>query len=165
MTGYWYWADTCVNIHRTMIAAVEWIPAGRAASRPTKYEYSRAEQEFLAKLSSGEFAAERDEDGDADGGDGWEDVDNSPGELPADLRMDEYSDDEEEVGDLLHVGKVSEQVDSGLVVLTGLLTGCDMYHGTKPFCPTRTKLASSENVASLSVGSLAPCPRFGNPVV
>ncbi|EJK62947.1 hypothetical protein THAOC_16420, partial [Thalassiosira oceanica] len=105
LTGYWYWADTCVNIHRTMIAAVEWIPAGRAASRPTKYEYSRAEQEFLAKLSSGEFAAERDEDGDADGGDGWEDVDNSPGELPADLRMDEYSDDEEEVGDLLHVGK------------------------------------------------------------
>lgn len=100
-----------LSTYRTMIAAVEWIPAGRAASRPTKYEYSRAEQEFLAKLTSGEFAAERDDDGGADGGDGdggWEDVDSSPGTdgLPADLRMDEYSDDEEEVGDLLHVGKV-----------------------------------------------------------
>ena len=98
-----------------MIAAVEWLPAGRAASRPTKYEYSRAEREFLAKLSSGEFASEeRDgDDGDGGGDGGWEDVETAPSGtdgLPADLRMDEYSDDDEEVGDLLHVGKVRRKV-------------------------------------------------------
>ena len=34
-----------------MIAAIEWIPKGRANPTPSKYEYSRAEQEFLDKVS------------------------------------------------------------------------------------------------------------------
>lgn len=104
-----------------MIAAIEWIPAGRANPTPSKYEYSRAEQEFLEKVQAGELGKEEKED--------WEDVDDDdndnesetedqeqevevpavdPKSLPADLRMDDYSDDEDgedKVGGLL-VGKV-----------------------------------------------------------
>ena len=103
-----------------MIAAIEWIPAGRANPTPSKYEYSRAEQEFLEKVQAGELGEE-----DANENDEWEDVDDDddaseeqqeevevpavdPESLPADLRMDDYSDDEDgddKVGGLL-VGKV-----------------------------------------------------------
>ena len=103
-----------------MIAAIEWIPAGRANPTPSKYEYSRAEQEFLEKVQAGELGKEEED---------WEDVDDDdndnesetedqeqevevpavdPKSLPADLRMDDYSDDEDgedKVGGLL-VGKV-----------------------------------------------------------
>ena len=105
-----------------MIAAIEWIPAGRANPNPSKYEYSRAEQEFLEKVQAGELATENDDD-DED----WEDVDDDeeeqeeqgeevevpkvdPESLPKDLRMDDYSDDDEEDGEKniggLLVGKV-----------------------------------------------------------
>ena len=106
-----------------MIAAIEWIPAGRANPNPSKYEYSRAEQEFLEKVQAGggELAAENDDDEE------WEDVDDDeeeqqeeeeevevpkvdPESLPKDLRMDDYSDDDEEDGEKniggLLVGKV-----------------------------------------------------------
>jgi hypothetical protein len=105
-----------------MIAAIEWIPAGRANPNPSKYEYSRAEQEFLDKIQAGELAEEEENDGDDD--EEWEDVNEEdseeqkkevelpsvdPKSLPADLRMDDYSDDDEDgedkVGGLL-VGKV-----------------------------------------------------------
>lgn len=105
-----------------MIAAIEWIPAGRANPNPSKYEYSRAEQEFLEKVQAGELTTENDDD-DED----WEDVDDDeeeqeeqgeevevpkvdPESLPKDLRMDDYSDDDEEDGEKniggLLVGKV-----------------------------------------------------------
>ena len=108
-----------------MIAAIEWIPAGRANPNPSKYEYSRAEQEFLEKVQAGELGKEEEEENDDDDKE-WEDVDDEGGEeteeqqqmvevpavdpksLPADLRMDDYSDDEDgedKVGGLL-VGKV-----------------------------------------------------------
>mmetsp|Transcript_25983 Transcript_25983/g.52136 ORF Transcript_25983/g.52136 Transcript_25983/m.52136 type:complete len:119 (+) Transcript_25983:54-410(+) len=103
-----------------MIAAIEWIPAGRANPTPSKYEYSRAEQEFLEKVQAGELGEEANENDEE-----WEDVDEDdaseeqhkeeveipavdPESLPADLRMDDYSDDEDgedKVGGLL-VGKV-----------------------------------------------------------
>ena len=102
-----------------MIAAIEWIPAGRANPTPSKYEYSRAEQEFLEKVQAGELGEEANENDEE-----WEDVDDDaseeqqqeevevpavdPESLPADLRMDDYSDDEDgedKVGGLL-VGKV-----------------------------------------------------------
>lgn len=130
-----------------MIAAIEWIPAGRANPNPSKYEYSRAEQEFLARVQAGELdgggGGGGDDaevvDGGAEGGDksgsdeDWEDVEDDeeeddendregntttggssvvlpkidPSSLPADLRMEEYSDDEEkDVGDLLRLGEV-----------------------------------------------------------
>ena len=104
-----------------MIAAIEWIPAGRANPNPSKYEYSRAEQEFLEKVQAGgELAAENDDDDDEE----WEDVDEEeeeqqeevevpkvdPESLPKDLRMDDYSDDDDEDGEKniggLLVGKV-----------------------------------------------------------
>lgn len=124
-----------------MIAAIEWIPAGRANPTPSKYEYSRAEQEFLAQVQAGagELAKEAEGNGDdaATNGDDddvkknaeeWEDMEGDdddeeegyvkkpvelpkvdPSSLPADLRMDDYSDDDEDqdknVGGLL-VGKV-----------------------------------------------------------
>jgi hypothetical protein len=106
-----------------MIAAVTWIPRGVAATTPTKYEYSKAEQEFLERVAnadgSGDLDANNADDGDDDGE--WEDVEENEGEskivlpkvdlssLPADLRMDEYSDDEgdggQDIGKIL-VGKV-----------------------------------------------------------
>lgn len=129
-----------------MIAAIEWIPAGRANPNPSKYEYSRAEQEFLAQMvQAGELVSRDDADvdgaqqinaaadGDSDASTGsddeedWEDVEDEcengrkenvssgdvdlpkidPSSLPADLRMDEYSDDEEkDIGDLLRLGEV-----------------------------------------------------------
>eukprot|EP00804_Cyclotella_cryptica_P017728 CCRYP_001175-RA/>CCRYP_001175-RA protein AED:0.03 eAED:0.03 QI:87/1/1/1/1/1/4/83/651 len=114
-----------------MIAAVTWIPRGVAASTPTKYEYSKAEQEFLERVAhadgNGQLdgAAEEEHDGADDEEGEWEDVDQDNGEedgeivlpkvdlasLPADLRMDEYSDDDGEdgkdVGKML-VGKDAE---------------------------------------------------------
>jgi len=33
-----------------MIAALEWVPEGRANPTPSKYEYSRAEQEFMSRV-------------------------------------------------------------------------------------------------------------------
>ena len=47
-----------------MIAAIEWIPAGRANPNPSKYEYSRAEQKFLEKVQAGELAVEDKDDDD-----------------------------------------------------------------------------------------------------
>lgn len=105
-----------------MIAAVAWIPAGIAAETPTKYEYSKAEQEFLERVAAANGDGDFDpNDGGSDGGEGsdgdWEDVPESSvavpkvdlKSLPADLRMDEYSDDEGDegkgIGNIL-VGKV-----------------------------------------------------------
>jgi len=98
-----------------MIAAVAWIPSGVAATTPTKYEYSKAEQELLDKISNangdGNFDDTNEEEGE------WEDVQGEEvvlpkvdlSSLPADLRMDEYSDDEGDegkgIGNIL-VGKV-----------------------------------------------------------
>jgi hypothetical protein len=101
---------------------------------PTKYEYSKAEQEFLDKVAhadgNGQLngGEEHDGAGGADGEEGeWEDLDQDIGEggakivlpkvdlasLPADLRMDEYSDDDgddgKDIGKML-VGKVGPMI-------------------------------------------------------
>lgn len=126
-----------------MISAIEWIPVGRANPNPSKYEYSRAERDFLSHLATQQGEGEdtidtaKKKDGDDTGSndvDEWEDVDEEeeeetgtdaeqtktrklptvdPSSLPADLRMDEYSDDDDDdndgdrvVGGLLGVGKV-----------------------------------------------------------
>jgi hypothetical protein len=135
-----------------MISAIEWIPVGRANPNPSKYEYSRAERDFLSQLvaaqqteeeGAGAIAPTTKKDGGDDTGsnndDEWEDVDDDdddddeketgtdaeqketgklpkvdPSSLPADLRMDEYSDDDDDddddgdrvVGGLLGVGRV-----------------------------------------------------------
>ena len=105
-----------------MIAALEWVPEGRANPTPSKYEYSRAEQEFMSRVIA---QHENDDDATANyGKDGntdeakkddeeWEDMsddeDNKgdddkkkkvelpkvdPSSLPSDLNMDDYSDDD-----------------------------------------------------------------------
>lgn len=121
-----------------MIAAVEWIPKGVANPNPSKYEWSRAEQMFLERAKNGAMKeAEREGAQDEEE---WEDtgdveVDDADAEvmassanvtkkvvvpkvdlssLPADLRMDEYGDDDDEddggndgeIGHLI-VGQVS----------------------------------------------------------
>ena len=138
----------------SMISAIEWIPVGRANPNPSKYEYSRAERDFLSQLVAAQQTEEEEgagaiapttnkKDGDGTGSnndDEWEDVDDDddddddneeetgtdaeqketgklpkvdPSSLPADLRMDEYSDDDDDdddgekvVGGLLGVGRV-----------------------------------------------------------
>jgi hypothetical protein len=105
-----------------MIAAVAWIPAGVAAETPTKYEYSKAEQEFLERVANangdGDLDPNNDDDAEEYKDGEWEDVEEENNvvvpkvdvnSLPADLRMDEYSDDEGDegkgIGNIL-VGKV-----------------------------------------------------------
>ena len=108
-----------------MIAAIEWIPKGRANPTPSKYEYSRAEQEFLQKVTQAGDRAEELLDGGGgvknDDEEEWQDVeedsdddDNTnnngdkskkkkielpkidPKSLPDDLNMDDYSDDDDD---------------------------------------------------------------------
>jgi len=106
-----------------MISALEWIPRGVADPTPKKYEWSRAEREFLAREQQAEGEGDDADDADVDenmGGDGDDGDDANassvqlpkidPKTLPADLRMDEYSDDEDDgarIGGLL-VGKATE---------------------------------------------------------
>lgn len=77
-----------------MIAAIEWVPAGVAEEHPKKYEMNAAEKEVLQLLQEQE---EGDQDNTtqraAAASDKTSKVQN---DLPADLRMDEYSDDEQE---------------------------------------------------------------------
>ena len=85
-----------------MISSIEWVPAGVADPNPKKYEFSAAEQEVLRQLQ------EQEQKGQATTAVGAPEetkknkanakkIDTS--DLPADLRMDEYSDDEEEAAE------------------------------------------------------------------
>jgi len=99
-----------------MISCIEWIPKNVANPNPKKYELSKAERDLLAddvEESNGTV----DDDDDSD-----EEIDDSaspqkdgegltaaeiiasnkidPSSLPAELRMDDYSDDEEDDGNV-----------------------------------------------------------------
>lgn len=88
-----------------MIAAIEWVPAGVAAEAPKKYEMNAAEKDVLEMLQKQQ--QEEEEQGEA--GPTKSSVSSrlpkiEASELPADLRMDEYCDDEQEgaaLGNLL----------------------------------------------------------------
>ncbi len=116
-----------------MISALGWVPRGAADPRPKKYEISPAELRMLkmrAEMEAGEGANEDDQEEEEEEEVAAKkssksskkkrekkegDVDIS--DLPADLRMDEYSSDEEDgegmgessVGNLI-VGRGSEMV-------------------------------------------------------
>lgn len=107
-----------------MISCIEWIPRNVADPNPKRYELSKAEREFLAQQKDHDEDAEK-EDINLDSESGNDDSDNDddeeemdcvqvPGEgkaltateiiasrkidpfsLPKDLKMDEYSDDED----------------------------------------------------------------------
>ena len=81
----------------TMISALAWVPKGAAAPNPKRYQMSVTEIAMLQQQAENmENAIESDSDNEhnpnavVDGD--FPEVDIS--ELPADLRMDEYSDDE-----------------------------------------------------------------------
>jgi hypothetical protein len=119
-----------------MISCLTWVPRGAADPRPKKYELSPAELNML-KIQAREEAGEGGEDDDEDIDDVEGSSDEEEGEegvhtkatsselptvdistLPDDLRMDEYSDDDEEqqainVGQMI-VGKDSEMVGTSL---------------------------------------------------
>lgn len=81
-----------------MISAIEWVPEGVADPNPKKYEFSNAEMELIEMMEKQNFTGE----------DEAEEVVEKKKEkkekvkttiehnLPADLRMDEYSSDEDE---------------------------------------------------------------------
>lgn len=118
-----------------MISAIAWVPQGAADPNPKRYELSKAEMEMLeaqanmdADLAEGEQDDSSDDGSSADGASGTADdsskielepVDMST--LPADLRMDEYSDDDDDdeakaggrVGNLL-IGKETELMGTHL---------------------------------------------------
>jgi len=118
-----------------MISAIEWVPQGAADPNPKRYELSKAEMEMLeaqanmdADLAEGGQDDSSDDGSDADGANGTADgsskvklepIDMST--LPADLRMDEYSDDDDDdeakaggrVGNLL-IGKETELMGTHL---------------------------------------------------
>ena len=146
-----------------MIAAIEWIPKGRANPTPSKYEYSRAEQEFLDKVSkAGDRAEELLLGGGGD--EEWQDVEeedsdnnntNDDGEvvgsskstkkkielpkidpksLPDDLNMDDYSDDEDDDG-----GSVNERALGNLLGVGKVCVLCVCIFFLYCYCVRRVK--------------------------
>ena len=100
-----------------MISSVSFIPKGAADPRPKRYMLSSGEANMLSKLAGdGEgVSAPEEGDGEKEGKKSssveLEEVDIST--LPADLRMDEYDDDDANVGELL-VGTGGEMVGTHL---------------------------------------------------
>ena len=91
-----------------MISCLEWIPKGAADPNPKRYEMSKAELAMLqhqadleSKLKEGQELVEDD----IDNMNTEKEAENldSQNNLPADLRMDEYSSDED---DEANVGKL-----------------------------------------------------------
>ena len=105
-----------------MISSIEWVPKGAANPNPQKYEMSPAEEELVRMMEeqgivdklekeAGEQKLDPSEEGEDQG-------DEKSGEkegLPADLRMDEYSSDEDENDD----AKVGVALGSMLVEEAG----------------------------------------------
>lgn len=108
-----------------MIPAIEWVPAGVADPNPKKYEFSQAEVELIKMMEEQNFdetAAESDDEVPAQSekksSTKLPKIENT---LPADLRMDEYSSDEDEndavqgttIGNLLLEGGNDEDYTGG----------------------------------------------------
>lgn len=94
-----------------MISCLEWVPKGAADPKPKRYEMSQVELEMLkhqaeleAKLNNGDDISDHDNDDDDDDSADHDEVKNGPkqqphvkkNDLPDDLRMDEYSSDEDD---------------------------------------------------------------------
>lgn len=92
-----------------MISCIEWVPRGVADPTPKKYELSAVEIELLENQAKLQAALEEPDGDDDDDELEEDDSDNEaprkstivlpkidPSTLPADLRMDEYTDDEDE---------------------------------------------------------------------
>jgi hypothetical protein len=88
-----------------MISSIEWVPQGVADPNPKKYELSATEQELVKMMErqsmNGEDLEEEEEEEEeevviAPTQEDKEKKEEIPHDLPADLRMDEYSSDEDE---------------------------------------------------------------------
>lgn len=98
-----------------MISCVEWIPKGAADPTPKRYEMGAAELAMLQEQAElevrlNEGKEEEDSDDESEDENDLPKID--PSSLPADLRMDEYSSDEEDgarVGNLL-IGKQGSEI-------------------------------------------------------
>lgn len=107
-----------------MISSIVWVPAGVAAPVPQRYETSAAERELIDLLEKqgniDQVEAElRGTGGPAKNTAKVKSTETPKSELPADLRMDEYSSDEDEddggvaIGQML-VGTSSEVLDDAI---------------------------------------------------
>jgi hypothetical protein len=86
-----------------MISAIEWIPEGVADPNPKKYEFSTAELELIEMMEQQHFGGEKEQSESSKKKKTNDKKSNEtklpqldPSSLPADLRMDEYSSDEDE---------------------------------------------------------------------
>lgn len=83
-----------------MISSLAWVPAGVAASTPVKYEMSPAEKELIELMQKqgnlGDLEVEQEQESTKAKAPTKPKVDHHG--LPDDLRMDEYSSDEDEEG-------------------------------------------------------------------
>jgi hypothetical protein len=77
----------------SMISAIEWIPAGVADPNPKKYEFSPAELELIQMMEKQDLNMEEGAPKEAKKNKNKLKIEHN---LPADLRMDEYSSDEDE---------------------------------------------------------------------
>mmetsp|Transcript_15399 Transcript_15399/g.34398 ORF Transcript_15399/g.34398 Transcript_15399/m.34398 type:complete len:636 (-) Transcript_15399:714-2621(-) len=115
-----------------MISAVEWVPMGAADPNPKRYELSKAEMEMLEEQAGMEADLEEEEDANDDDDSSASPDTNEASEttgvkleavdistLPADLRMDDYSEDEDDaqaegrLGNIL-IGKETELMGTNL---------------------------------------------------
>ena len=80
-----------------MISALEWIPAGVADPNPKKYEFSAAEMELIAMMEKQNFDDSQVEEAQMEvKKKKKKESKKIEHNLPADLRMDEYSSDEDD---------------------------------------------------------------------
>lgn len=100
-----------------MISAIEWVPAGVADPNPKKYEFSEAEQELIKMMEEQKIdvdALEEEVKKEKTRKEATTETKTKlptidPSTLPADLRMDEYSSDEDDDNDAIQgtaIGKL-----------------------------------------------------------
>jgi hypothetical protein len=98
-----------------MISSIEWIPAGVADPHPKKYELSSAEEELLTlmeeKGSLNDHIAHVEAAIQTNKSNAPNKSSKAENSLPADLRMDEYSSDEDDCEDEDFEGAVNDHND------------------------------------------------------
>ena len=85
----------------SMITSLAWIPRGAARQRPIRFELNAEEYERVKLLAKQELMAKKDageaveEEGDEDDGHQESDIEVDTSDLPPELDMDNYDEDDE----------------------------------------------------------------------